>query len=368
MNDDMRVAPNLNRRALLTAAGALSLAALAAPAVAAPTSPGSIDVHGHAIPDAYRTALAAHGITEVSGQAVPDWSPTAALAFMNRFGVAAQILSLPDPGVGFVPDLQARIALAKTVNEYLARLVNTPTGPEARRFGAFATLPLRDLSSAEISAARTEAQRAIRTLGLDGVTLYSNYGEAFLNDKRLNPLLTTLSLLGARVQVHPMTVGPNADVHNLPDVVMEAAFNQTRTAVELSYARSFLLFGGIRWLFADAAGTLPYLAYRASLLQYYTPAAQNLGLTALGIADSNVDFRCLNLDTAWAADKATLQSARDVVGPTKILFGSDWPMSRDAYDAAHPPNLSSVLAPSDAPKVERSNALALFPRVRRSVA
>jgi 6-methylsalicylate decarboxylase len=352
----------LSRRGLLGAAGAMAVTALAAPGVAAPTTPGSIDVHGHAIPDAYRAALAAHRITKVSGQAIPAWSPESALEFMNRFNISAQILSLPDPGVSFVPELSDRINLAKTINDYLAALVNPSAGPTAGRFGAFATLPLRDLSAAEITATRKEAQRAIGTLGLDGVTLYSNYGDAFLSDKRLNPLLTTLSLLGARVQVHPMTAGPNAEVHDIPDVFMEAAFNQTRTAVELSYARSFLLFAGIQWLFADAAGTLPFIAYRVSLLQYYTGIAQNLGVTALGIADTSLDFRCLNLDTAWAADKATLLSARDVVGPSRILFGSDWPMSREAYAATGTPSLSSALSAKDVPKVERSNAVRMFRR------
>lgn len=359
----------LSRRSLLGAVGAgATVAALNGTAVAAPAGPGSIDIHGHAIPAAYRAVLSRHGVTSLSGQPVPRWSPADAVAFMDRHGIAAQILSLPDPGVGFVEDQTTRVALARSMNDYLANLASRTTGTAARRFGGFATLPLRDLGVSEIAAARAEAVRALSTLGLDGVTLYSNYGSAFLGDARLRPLLATLSLLGARVQVHPTVVGPKPVVPDVADYVLEAAFNQTRAAVELSYAHALVLFPGIRWIFTDAAGALPFLAYRASLLQYYTGIVQNLGQTALGLADTSIDFRLLHLDTAWAAAPATMRSAKDVVSAGRIMFGSDYPFSRAAYASGHTEGLNACFTPADTRSVERDNALRLFPRLRRALA
>src|SRR5512133_3630233 len=66
---------------------------------------GRIDVHQHMIPDAYRRWLAARGVLDVGGVAVPEWSASAAMASMAsmasmaRTGTAKALLSVSAPGV-----------------------------------------------------------------------------------------------------------------------------------------------------------------------------------------------------------------------------------------------------------------------------
>ena len=43
-----------------------------------------IDVHAHAPTPSYTQALRDAGIDRIGAIAVPDWSPSAALAFMDR--------------------------------------------------------------------------------------------------------------------------------------------------------------------------------------------------------------------------------------------------------------------------------------------
>jgi len=112
----------MNRRSLLKAAaglGTLASSGLAPLTARASTPLVRIDAHAHLIPDFYRQSLDAHGVLDASGQALPDWSPSAALSFMNRFGIQCQVLSLPEPGLAFLPDLPSRVSMATQLNDYL---------------------------------------------------------------------------------------------------------------------------------------------------------------------------------------------------------------------------------------------------------
>ena len=149
----MKSTPQTSRRtclrnALGLAAGAATqFAALPTRAAAAPTR---IDVHAHLIPDFYRAALKAHKVEGDGGLPTPAWSPDAAVDFMNKFGIQAQVVSLSEPGFGFLPDAASRRQMARQVNDYLRdALIGAPAWSRAyRRFGGFASLPALKSASA----------------------------------------------------------------------------------------------------------------------------------------------------------------------------------------------------------------------------
>jgi aminocarboxymuconate-semialdehyde decarboxylase len=146
------------------------------------SSPARIDVHQHVVPPFWAETLPAHG-GDPSGWKTPDWSPDAAIAFMDSLGIETGILSLTAPGIVGSQGAERR-EMAQRVNDYTAGLGAAGT----RRFGNFVTLPLPD-----IEGALRELERATDDLKADGVVLFSNYVGTYLGDASLNPLWEDLA-------------------------------------------------------------------------------------------------------------------------------------------------------------------------------
>ena len=148
----------LSRRDLLRWS-AMGLAAATLAGCGGTTAPsaltGRIDVHQHMIPDAYRRWLAARGVLDVGGIAVPDWSPSAAMASMDRTGTAKALLSVSAPGVTPAANEADAEDIARTVNDVGAELAKD----HPDRFGFLATVPLP-----AVDAAAREATRALDQL------------------------------------------------------------------------------------------------------------------------------------------------------------------------------------------------------------
>jgi predicted TIM-barrel fold metal-dependent hydrolase len=361
----------LSRRGLLAGAAvgaaAATLPGLVTEAASAlpllPGPPTRIDVHCHHLPDFYLTSLHEHGITQAGGKTLPSWSPQRAVTFMDSFGIAAQVVSISEPGVYYLPTAAERHAMARRINDYTHETLINGTGHFAKRFGGFAVLPLGDLNDpADIANACAEATRAITTLGFDGVGLFSHYGGAYLGDKRLKPLMSTLNRLRAMVFIHPVSpVRPHLD---LPAFLFEFPFDTTRAAVNLSYTYTFTQYPHIRWLLAHAGGTLPFLAYRASLLQYVAPIMQNTGL---GVLDTqNLDFGRLFYDTALSPAPSAMMSVREVAPVSHIMFATDWPFSAEIFTIPGDPSpqLPRSFDATELHQVLRGNALAQFPKLK----
>ena len=73
----------------------------------------------------------------------------------------------------------------------------------------------------------------------------------------------------------------------------------------------------------------------------------------------------LYYDTAMSANRHALASLLELVGPERILFGSDYPFMPEPVIARSVENLTtkSSFDRADLAAIERENALALFPRL-----
>ncbi|WP_447506070.1 amidohydrolase family protein [Acinetobacter pittii] len=320
-----------------------------------------IDVHCHHIPDFYRQSLANYGITQAGGVDLPEWTPELAINFMDKYNIQTQILSISEPGVFYIPDLNERVNLAKKINDYTSQeLIYTPNSNRKGRFGGFAVLPLGDLSSQDIENACNEAKRAITTLKMDGIGLFSNYFGTYLGDPKLEPLMETLNDLGAMVFIHPVTPMSPPNL-NLPNFLFEFPFDTTRAVVNLMYKNVLLKYPNIRWLLAHAGGAIPFLAYRTNILRYYPIIAQNLGISLLD--DGNVAYSRLYYDTALSPAPSAMKSVREVTSVEHIMFATDWPFSSQIFvvpgDPA--PQLKDSFNSLELENVNRKNALHEFP-------
>ena len=224
------------------------------PAAVAPT--GRIDVHQHMIPDAYRRWLATHGVLDVGGIAVPEWSATAAMASMDRIGTARALLSVSAPGVTpAATDAEAQ-DMARTVNDAGAELAKD----HPDRFGFLATLPLPALD-----AAAREATRALDELRADGVILLAHSGDTYLGQPGKTDLFAELDRRHAVVLVHPGPL-PGPTVPGIPPLAADFLLDTTRVAYLLVRNEVVALYPDIRFVLSHAGGFLPYAADRMALV------------------------------------------------------------------------------------------------------
>ncbi|MDX6741647.1 amidohydrolase family protein [Actinocorallia sp. A-T 12471] len=346
--------PSLDRRRLLaTAAATAGLLPLAASkAAAAPTGPYRIDMHAHYLPPDYRKALLKAGYLTIGGYPTPTWSPEAALAFMDRYRIQTQVLSVSDPAVTFVKGATAR-NLARYCNDYAAALVKK----HPKRFGALAVLPMPD-----VLASLAEIRHALDVLKLDGVGLISSYNGVYLGDPRFEPVMAELNRRGAYVFVHPAAPPPaNKPELLIPDFLYEFTFDTTRAATAMIYSGTIKRYPKIRFQLAHAGGTVPFLANRLALLE-------NVGLPDVVkpvLPDVSGNIRSFYYDTALSSAPSAMKSVLEVTSRDHIVFGSDWPFSALTLQGSGDPQpkLSETFTDPQRLKIERANALRQLPRL-----
>lgn len=308
-----------------------------------------VDLHAHHIPPVYREALRRAGATRIAGAPLPSWTPPAAMRFMERYGIQAQVVSVSEPGVElFEPDVA--IAVARRVNLYSRELVDAyPT-----RFGALALVPLAD-----IDAAVAEIAHALDELQLDGVGLPASFQGRSLGDPAFAPILAELDRRGAYVFVHPASPGPDdRPGSGLPVFLYEFMFDTTRAMTALLLSGVFARHPSIRWQFAHAGGAAPALSERlaAHVEQSGGPGARaEVGRALAG----------LHYDTAGAPAPPTMAALRAIAPTEHIVFGSDWPFGQALLlTGGDPqPELSQSFTAEERRAIERDHAFALVPRL-----
>ncbi|GHG90405.1 amidohydrolase family protein [Streptomyces lanatus] len=312
------------------------------------TAPRRIDVHQHLIPSLYRDALAASGITEAGGRALPDWSPEAALESMDLLGTETAILSVSTPGTGFLTDPDEAAGLARRLNDHCAEL----TAQHPARFGWFATLPMPD-----VAASAREAGRALAELGADGVTLLANNRGAYLGAEGQDALWEVLDEHGAVVFVHPAEL-PAPAVDGILPFAADFLLDTTRAAYLLVRNGVPRRYPNIRFILSHGGGFVPYASHRMAVA-----IAGDIGRGPHDVLD---DFRGFHFDTALSSSPAALPTLLAFARPGHVLFGSDWPFAPAAAGQYFAAGLDSGVDPDTLATINRTAAEALFPRLAGS--
>ncbi|MFX1408793.1 MAG: amidohydrolase family protein [Promethearchaeota archaeon] len=303
--------------------------------------PHRIDIHHHILPPEYLSTLAKIGITTVTNLPFPKWEPEDSLEIMDRQGIAIAITSISSPGIYF-GDLEFSRSLARLCNEYSANLIRKY--PE--RFGSFAALPLPD-----IDASLLELEYALDILELDGVGMLTNYNGIYIGDPEFTNLFSELDRRRTVVFIHPDAPPSNKLPNlNLPSSVLEFVFDTTRAIANLMHHGIFKKYPNIKFIFAHAGGTAPYLAWRITF--------GNKRLIS--------QFNDLYYGTALSATSNILHSLIEIVDYSHILFGSDFPF---VHEIVVKEMIQELINNNRFDKqtrlaIEQENALLLFPRFR----
>ena len=310
---------------------------------------GMVDVHFHLIPQFYREAVYEAGSGPAIGR-YPDWTPQLALDLMDRHGIALAMLSLGQPGVGFLPDDKAA-AFARRCNDYAAELIaQHPT-----RFGCFGLLPMHD-----IDAALAEARYCLETLRFEGISLFASYGAKFLGDSAFDPVLDYLNARNAIAHIHP-SLHPSSKSLDLPwpGFMIEYPFDTTRAAVNLLFSGALERFANIKFILSHAGGTLPFLAWRLSVAPMIDKRLKQRSRDEIFTG-----LRTFWYDNALACGAAPMAALSKIAAPDRIVFGCDWPFCNDAVVKEEVADFTAAgfLAPDTLAMIARDNALKLFPQ------
>ncbi len=296
-----------------------------------------IDVHHHVVPPQY------------AGDSMPIKLPDTEtqLRTMDGWRIQTAITSLT-PRVLMANSHRLR-EVARTCNEFQARML----GDHPSRFGAFALLPLPD-----VDGALEELAYALDVLRLDGVGLFSSYEGKYLGDPSFDPVFDELHRRRVIVFVHPTHCEAPAETNlGAPPFVVEYVFDTTRAIVNLIFTGTLKRCPDIRVIVAHGGGAVPFLAQRISMLETHRHAKKVIGVIPT--------LRSLYYEIASTTAAYALRSLQELVGATRILWGSDLPFvygERLKAEVDHWEEYDGFDHDSRA-KVERYNALGLFPRL-----
>jgi predicted TIM-barrel fold metal-dependent hydrolase len=308
--------------------------------------PSRIDIHHHFAPPAW--------VAEVKGRpllqpANAKWTPAQSIDDMDRGGVAAAVLSITNPGLWF-GDAAVTRRVARACNDFGAKLVQDhPT-----RFGLFASMPMPD-----VDATLQEIAYAYDTLKADGVGLFTSYGDTWLGNAAYQPVMQELNRRKAVVHVHPTAANCCRNLAYAPGVApgsMEYGTDTTRAIMGITFSGDAVRFPDIRFIWSHAGGTLPFLAGR------------------IGGAANNAKDRLPNglmpelkkfyYDLAGAANAGAVASLLQLVTPSQVLFGTDFPPGGTSRDVARAIAELPFFNERDLQAIYRDNAVALLPRLR----
>jgi len=315
-------------------------------------APGRVDVHAHYVPAGLQASLPAAPIF----RGFAAWQPQAAVEMMDRQGIATAILSMVLwTGMFAAPgNAAAARQVARSANDTAAEAIRSYPG----RFGGFARLPLPG-----VDAALAEIDYALGTLRLDGVVLLTNHDGVYLGDSQLDPVFDELNRRQAVVFLHP-ALPPGAERTSLgyaPSLI-EFVFDTTRAVTHLVLSGTLDRCPGLRPIVPHAGGTIPFLVDRISLLAArFVP-----GTATRAPAGVEAYLRRLYYELAISTNPHAVASLLQLVGPERLLYGSDWPAldEADVRDLIQVLDGNPLLQPADRARIEWQNAMELFPRLR----
>ncbi|EKM59220.1 uncharacterized protein PHACADRAFT_25322 [Phanerochaete carnosa HHB-10118-sp] len=351
--------------------------------MASPTEriPMKIDVHHHIfLPELSKRKA---GQNAVVGWKTPEenvpWNIQKSLEAMNKLCVAGAILSYP---AGIPENLvDSPFRAAPTCSKGGLRAVDEETRNERNRevvrelnthakglcdaaesegrFGWFACLP--DLRNVE--GTLREIAYALDVLHANGVSLSTSYGQGpeaiYIGDDLFDPVWAELDRRGAVVFLHgtqtpSSTPYPHAflglPITEVPNETFKAASHLVVTGKKRRYPH-------VKIILAHCGGSALFLASRVAALS----AHMGSELTPEACLE---DFGTFYVETALCGHGTTIQLVENMLGRSKILYGTDFPaVSVNTIEwftkhlAAHYAGDAAALE-----EVTTGAALRLFPR------
>jgi 6-methylsalicylate decarboxylase len=318
-----------------------------------------IDVHAHALPDAYRTMLISQG-RSLPGMPASPRTPVARrplapigdsaediatrLSLMDEAGVAIQLLS--PIAAPYFDDADTAAFAAQTANESFASIASSAPG----RFRFFASLPLP-----HVHESIREMDRALSLPGAVGITMECFCGSLSVADPYFDPLYDEMNERGVLLFLHPCLNGLCSRFINDWGLVSAGGATMEDAVLAMHF-----IVRGIPARFPNIRIIMPHLAggIASSLkrldnqLPYFVELRERPSETA----------RRMWYDSCCHGSAIALRGAVDAFGADRILPGSDYPFLtlHEPYRATFSFMEDSGLLPSDLDAIRHANAARLL--------
>ncbi|GAB3483424.1 amidohydrolase family protein [Nocardiopsis coralliicola] len=267
---------------------------------------------------------------------------------MDRQGIRSAVLNVW-PGV---PEMApgAAAALARSVNEYLAKVV----ADSPQRFGAFAVLPFP-----HVDRVMAEFTHAIDVLGLDGIGMVSNYGGAYAGDARFRPLFAEAHRRNTPLFVHPgLPPSTGQPMFGLPAPVCEFPFETVRVAAQFLYSGILEDYPGLRVILPHGGGGIAYYARRLT----YGPLI-NSALADRIAVDPVAALQRFYFDVAMVGDEFAFPALQRFAPAGRLLVGTDFPFMSESFCGENGRHVARLAGADGGRRLNALNAEALFPRL-----
>jgi predicted TIM-barrel fold metal-dependent hydrolase len=269
-----------------------------------------IDAHSHWLPD---------GIISNAHFFHKGWGDIEAqLKMMDASGIERAVLSYP------TSDAHLKLGSISQV----AHLYNDNVGQILKRYGhrfiGAAILPLDN--SIDILE---ELKRVTEELGFKAISLASSYNGIYLDDRMFLPVYKLAAEKNIPIFVHSQIVNPigyERVKDPLLTPVIEYVFDTTISVGKLLMSDILRQYPKVKFIFAHFGGAICYLKQRFDAT-YQMLRGMNFVKDLQG--NPSDYFKNIYVDTSGDTTKANFLLALELMGPRRILWGSDWPAKQD---------------------------------------
>lgn len=250
---------------------------------------------------------------------------------MDETGVDMHLLSLTTPGVQSL-DAARGVALARLANDRLAEVIaKHPT-----RFAGLAAVAPQDPD-----AAAREIDRAMATLGFNGVLINSYTHGEYLDHPKFAPILAALVGHRAPLYLHPRVPAPAMvqpyTEHGLLGALWGFAADTGLHAMRLIMSGVFDRYPGLTVVLGHMGEAIPYWFWRIDNMYKRGAGATNAsarGFTPLRKLPSQYFRENFYITTSGVNSHANLKFAIDLLGTDRIMFAIDYPYESSAESVA----------------------------------
>lgn len=241
---------------------------------------------------------------------------------MDAHGVDMHLLSLTTPGVqSFAPDRASEIS--RIVNDRLSAIIAAHPG----RFAGLATI-----APQQPEAAAAELERAITSLGLNGLLINSYTDDEYLDRPKFDPILAAAARLKAPLYIHPRTPSPSMvepySAHGLIGALWGFAADTGLHAMRLIMSGVFDRHPDLTVVLGHMGEGIPYWFWRIDNMYHkYNDlgAAEAIGIKPLKRLPSEYFKSNIYLTTSGMNSHANLDFAIKLLGADRIMFAIDYP-------------------------------------------
>lgn len=268
------------------------------------------------------------------------------LEFMDQHGIDRAVISLGNPWVDFLEG-DEQVSWATRLNDEIEQACAAQ-----ERFLGLGVVPLHSVEAACDVVRRIDALPHVR-----GIIMGTRPGQRHLDDLALEPFWTAVEKWNVPVFIHPhYTVGAEwmAGYGHAPLLALGFTFETTAAVTRLILGGVLERHPQLRLILAHTGGTLPFLAGR---LDACTRVDEN---STRNLKKSFSDYLRMMYFDGVAYHAPAVRCALDLVGPERILFGTDHPFGIADADACLHAIRQVAATERDAAAMLGANAARLF--------